>query len=84
MNEATYYRRELPGGARLVMESVPGRRSVAVGVWVRAGSRDELPGFEGAAHLIEHLAFKGTRRRTGRGTRTCSSDRCAGTSGTIC
>jgi predicted Zn-dependent peptidase len=66
MNEATYFRRELPGGARLVMESVPGRRSVAVGVWVRAGSRDELSGFEGAAHLIEHLAFKGTRRRTGR------------------
>ncbi len=66
MNEASYIRRELPGGARLVMESVPGRRSVAVGVWVRAGSRDELPGFEGAAHLIEHLAFKGTRRRSRR------------------
>ena len=65
MSEAGFFRRELSGGARLVGETVPGRRSAAVGVWIRVGSRDEEPGREGMAHFIEHLVFKGTARRSG-------------------
>ncbi len=66
MDQATSFRRDLPGGARLVGETVPGRRSLAIGIWLRVGSRDEDPGREGMAHFIEHLVFKGTRSRTGR------------------
>jgi predicted Zn-dependent peptidase len=66
MNHDGYFRRELPGGARLVGQHVPGRRSAALGVWLRVGSRDEEPGREGLAHFIEHLVFKGTHNRTGQ------------------
>jgi len=53
----------LPGGLRIVTESVPTVRSVTVGVWVGVGSRDEAPSLAGASHYLEHLLFKGTRRR---------------------
>lgn len=53
----------LPGGLRVVTEAMPGVRSVAVGVWVRVGSRDESPALAGASHFLEHMLFKGTRRR---------------------
>ncbi|QWC86715.1 insulinase family protein [Nocardioidaceae bacterium] len=54
----------LPGGLRVITESVPGVRSAAVGVWVAAGSRDETPALNGASHFLEHLLFKGTRERS--------------------
>ncbi len=57
-------RTELPGGLRVVTESVPGVRSVSVGIWIGVGSRDETPAQAGAAHYLEHLLFKGTSRRT--------------------
>jgi predicted Zn-dependent peptidase len=41
-------------------------RSVALGVWVDVGSRDERPGISGASHFLEHLLFKGTKKRTAR------------------
>jgi len=53
----------LPGGLRVVTEAVPTLRSVTVGIWVGAGSRDETPAQAGASHYLEHLLFKGTRRR---------------------
>jgi predicted Zn-dependent peptidase len=53
----------LPGGLRVLSESVPGVRSVAFGIWVGVGSRDETPSLSGASHYLEHLLFKGTRRR---------------------
>lgn len=53
----------LPGGVRVVTEAVPAMRSVAIGLWVGVGSRDESPGLAGASHYLEHLLFKGTRRR---------------------
>src|SRR6476469_411322 len=56
---------ELPGGSRVVTESVPGARSASVGVWVGVGSVDETPRLAGASHFLEHLLFKGTRTRTG-------------------
>src|SRR5947207_900145 len=45
---------------------MPGVRSVTLGVWVGVGSRDERPHLAGASHFLEHLLFKGTRRRTAR------------------
>jgi predicted Zn-dependent peptidase len=53
----------LPGGLRVVTEAVPGVRSAAFGVWVGVGSRDETAGEHGASHFLEHLLFKGTRKR---------------------
>jgi predicted Zn-dependent peptidase len=57
-------RTELPGGLRVLSETVPGVRSVSVGIWIGIGSRDERPEQAGAAHYLEHLLFKGTERRT--------------------
>jgi predicted Zn-dependent peptidase len=48
----------------VLTESVPGVRSVSLGIWVGIGSRDEAPAEAGAAHYLEHLLFKGTRRRS--------------------
>jgi predicted Zn-dependent peptidase len=53
----------LPGELRVISESVPGVRSVAFGVWVGVGSRDETHSLSGASHYLEHLLFKGTRHR---------------------
>src|SRR5947209_5740784 len=54
----------LPGGLRVVTEFLPAVRSVALGIWVGVGSRDEDLSHAGATHYLEHLLFKGTRRRT--------------------
>ncbi len=59
----TVRRTVLPGGLRVVTEQVPGARSVALGIWVGIGSRDERPSIHGASHFLEHLLFKGTPRR---------------------
>lgn len=54
----------LPGGLRIVTEAMPGVRSASVGIWVGVGSVDETPSVAGASHYLEHLLFKGTRRRS--------------------
>jgi predicted Zn-dependent peptidase len=54
----------LPGGLRVITESIPAVRSVAFGIWVGVGSRDEKPSQAGASHYLEHLLFKGTARRS--------------------
>lgn len=54
----------LPNGLRILTEQVPGVRSVAFGVWVDIGSRDEDTASAGASHYLEHLLFKGTARRS--------------------
>jgi predicted Zn-dependent peptidase len=53
---------ELDSGIRVVTEGVPSVRSVALGLWVRTGSRDETPAQAGVSHFLEHLLFKGTKR----------------------
>ena len=53
---------ELDSGIRVVTETVPSVRSVALGFWVRTGSRDEAPTQAGVSHFLEHLLFKGTER----------------------
>jgi predicted Zn-dependent peptidase len=54
----------LDSGVRVVTENVPSVRSVALGMWVRTGSRDEAPAQAGVSHFLEHLLFKGTERHS--------------------
>ena len=61
-----YQRTRLDNGIRIVTESIPHVRSVAIGFWYLAGSRHESPSQNGISHLIEHLMFKGTKKRTAR------------------
>ena len=56
--------RRLNNGIRIVMEEMPTYRSVSIGVWVRVGSMYENTANNGMAHVIEHMLFKGTSRRT--------------------
>jgi len=54
----------LDNGLTVLTEPMPHVRSVSLGVWVKNGSRSETPELNGVAHFVEHLLFKGTRRRT--------------------
>jgi predicted Zn-dependent peptidase len=54
----------LPGGLRVITESLPSVRSAAFGIWAGIGSRDEDTAHAGATHYLEHLLFKGTPKRT--------------------
>jgi predicted Zn-dependent peptidase len=54
----------LDNGIRLVTERIPTLKSVTVGIWVNAGSRDESPAQAGYSHFIEHMFFKGTALRS--------------------
>ena len=56
----------LKSGARVVTEAMPSVRSIALGFWVRAGSRDEDHEHAGISHFLEHLLFKGTDRFSSR------------------
>lgn len=59
-------RTELASGLTVVTEHMPHLESAALGVWVKSGSRDEQASEHGIAHLLEHMAFKGTKNRTAR------------------
>jgi predicted Zn-dependent peptidase len=56
-----YVLSELDSGERVISERVPSVRSVAIGFWIGAGSRDERDDRAGVSHFIEHLLFKGSR-----------------------
>jgi len=56
----------LDSGVRVATERMPDVRSIALGFWVRAGSRDETPEQAGISHFLEHLLFKGTERFSSR------------------
>ena len=60
----TQHLHTLPNGFRIVTEAMPGLQSATVGLWVEAGGRHENPEQNGIAHFLEHMAFKGTRRRS--------------------
>ncbi len=66
MTDLGYRKTLLPSGITLLTEGVPDRCSIAVGVWVRAGARDEPAELLGISHFIEHMMFKGTERRDAR------------------
>ena len=54
----------LSNGFRVITEHMPGMGSAAIGVWVGSGSRNETEAENGVAHFLEHMAFKGTSRRS--------------------
>jgi predicted Zn-dependent peptidase len=56
----------LPSGLTVVTDAMPHLETASLGVWVGAGSRDEMTDEHGIAHLLEHMAFKGTKRRNAR------------------
>jgi predicted Zn-dependent peptidase len=54
----------LPNGLVIVSEQMPHLRSISIGIWIRTGSRDEVPEVNGISHFIEHMVFKGTGSRS--------------------
>jgi len=60
----TVQQHQLANGFRIVTETMPGLQSAAIGVWVTAGGRNERIEQNGIAHFLEHMAFKGTKRRS--------------------
>jgi predicted Zn-dependent peptidase len=63
-NVRDIHRQTLPNGVVVITETMQHVRSVSVGIWVRNGSRREVPSENGLAHFLEHMVFKGTERRT--------------------
>ncbi|HEY5549249.1 MAG TPA: pitrilysin family protein [Coriobacteriia bacterium] len=59
-----YDRTVLDSGITVISESIPTVRSVAIGIWTAAGSRDERPAEAGISHFLEHMMFKGTPTRS--------------------
>ncbi|WP_341760286.1 pitrilysin family protein [Candidatus Endowatersipora endosymbiont of Watersipora subatra] len=57
---------KLKNGMTIVTDRMDHLESIALGLWIKAGSRDELPDQHGIAHFLEHMAFKGTHSRTAR------------------
>src|ERR1051326_8768847 len=58
---------KLPNGLTVVTDPMPQLESAALGVWVNVGGRSETKPVMGVSHMLEHMAFKGTERRTARG-----------------
>ncbi len=56
----------IANGLRVVSHRMPAVETVSIGVWAHAGARDERAEVNGIAHMLEHMAFKGTRRRSAR------------------
>ena len=56
----------LDGGLRVATETMASVQTVSVGVWIDVGARYEAPEVNGVAHMLEHMAFKGTARRSAR------------------
>ncbi|MDR6771211.1 pitrilysin family protein [Azospirillum sp. BE72] len=54
----------LPNGLRVATDTMPDVQSVSLGCWVGVGTRNEAASVNGVAHLVEHMLFKGTRRRS--------------------
>lgn len=67
MSKHTFYQStRLKNGLTVISEQVPGFRSVSIGLWIKAGSRDENRRQAGLTHFLEHLVFKGTESRSAR------------------
>src|SRR5215813_13233780 len=58
------HRRTLPNGLTVITEEMSHLRSISIGIWIKAGSRDEEPQWNGLSHFIEHMVFKGTKNRS--------------------
>ncbi len=62
--DALYRKTILPNGLRVVSETIPYVRSISLGIWANVGSRDETEDQNGISHFLEHMAFKGTKKRS--------------------
>ena len=60
----------LANGLRVATHEMPHAKTVSIGIWVNAGARDEAPHEQGIAHMLEHMAFKGTRQRDAKAIAT--------------
>ncbi len=60
------YRTQAPNGLTVLSETLPGVRSVSLGTWVQTASAHEDPRHMGVSHMLEHMVFKGTERRTAK------------------
>jgi predicted Zn-dependent peptidase len=58
------HREVLPNGLTIITEQMEHLRSVSIGIWIKSGSRDEDPQWNGISHFIEHMVFKGTQHRS--------------------
>ncbi|MGB7780825.1 MAG: pitrilysin family protein, partial [Pseudolabrys sp.] len=56
----------LPSGLSVVTDRMPHLETASLGIWIGSGSRNEKPDEHGISHLLEHMAFKGTKRRSAR------------------
>src|SRR5271166_1215133 len=61
-----YRKTTLPSGLRVITEAMPAVRSVSIGIWADVGSSVESRERRGISHLVEHMLFKGTQRRSAR------------------
>jgi predicted Zn-dependent peptidase len=61
---SVYQKTVLSDGLRIVTEQIPAVRSISLGVWVNVGARNESADENGVTHMIEHMLFKGTKKRT--------------------
>ena len=66
LNSENYEITELENGIRIISEYIPYFRSISLGIWVASGSRGESIELNGITHLIEHLVFKGSNKRSNR------------------
>ena len=65
LSDGSIYRKTiLSNGLRVVTEKIPSVRSISLGVWVDVGARNESASENGVTHMIEHMLFKGTKKRT--------------------
>ena len=64
--ERNLRRTVLPNGLIVLTERMEFMRSVAMGVWIKSGSRCEAAAVNGISHFVEHMLFKGTTKRTAR------------------
>jgi predicted Zn-dependent peptidase len=65
VEEVRNIRRELlPNGLTVITEQMQHIRSASIGIWIKTGSRDEDPQWNGISHFIEHMVFKGTKNRS--------------------
>jgi predicted Zn-dependent peptidase len=58
------YKTQLKNGLKIITEEMPDIQSASIGIWINIGSRNEDTGKSGVSHFIEHLLFKGTKKRT--------------------
>ena len=65
---------KLDNGINVVLLNYKNSKSVSLGVWISVGARDEIKGEMGIAHFLEHMAFKGTKKRNSRRTKIISQN----------